>query len=153
VVDLSAFEIEFQVAESYAGEIKAGMAAVITLEGQDIPGIVTAISPEVRQNQVTGRVRFRDGQPPRLRQNERAAVRILLDERDAVTKLERGSFIDSATRAVYVVRGGEAVRVPVELGAASVAEIEVLRGLSPGDTVVISDTRDLNEAPQFAISN
>ncbi len=27
VVDLSAFEIEFQVAESYAGDIKAGMAA------------------------------------------------------------------------------------------------------------------------------
>jgi HlyD family secretion protein len=51
------------------------------------------------------------------------------------------------------VRGGEALRVPVELGAASVAEIEVLRGLAAGDTVVISDTRDLNEAPQFAISN
>lgn len=153
VVDLSAFEIEFQVAESYAGDIKPGMAAVITLEGRDIAGLVTAISPEVRQNQVTGRVKFRDGQPPGLRQNERAAVRIVLDERDGVMKFERGSFIDSASRSVYVVRGGEALRVPVELGAASVAEIEVLRGLAAGDTVVISDTRDLNEAPQFAISN
>src|SRR5579863_5791433 len=119
VVDLSAFEIEFQVAESYAGEIKAGMAATITLEGRDIAGLVTAISPEVRQNQVTGRVKFRDGQPPGLRQNERAAVRILLDERDGVTQFERGSFIDSASRFVYVVRGGEALRVPVELGAAA----------------------------------
>jgi HlyD family secretion protein len=153
VVDLSAFEIEFQVAESYAGEIKAGMAAAVTLEGRDIAGIVTAISPEVRQNQVTGRVKFRDGQPPGLRQNERAAVRIVLDERERVVKFERGSFIDSATRAVYVVRGSEAVRVPVELGANSVAEIEVLRGLAPGDTVVTSDTRDLNQAARFAISN
>jgi HlyD family secretion protein len=153
VVDLSAFEIEFQVAESYAGEIKAGMAAAITLEGRDIAGVVTAISPEVRQNQVTGRVKFRDGQPPGLRQNERAAVRVMLDERDGVLKFERGSFIDAATRTVYVVRGSEAVRVPVELGAASVAEIEVLRGLAPGDTVVTSDTRDLNQAAQFAISN
>jgi HlyD family secretion protein len=153
VVDLSAFEIEFQVAESYAAEIRAGMAAAITLEGRDIAGVVTAISPEVRQNQVTGRVRFRDGQPPGLRQNERAAVRIVLDERDAVLKFERGSFIDPATRALYVVRGSEAVRVPVQLGAASVGEIEVLRGLAPGDTVVTSDTRDLNQAPQFAISN
>jgi HlyD family secretion protein len=153
VVDLSAFEIEFQVAESYAGEIKPGMSADITLEGRTVPGLVTAISPEVRQSQVIGRVKFKGEQPARLRQNERAAVRIVLDERDGVLKFERGSFIDEATRALYVVHGDHAQRVPVELGAASVAEIEVLHGLNSADAVVISDTRDLNQAPGFAISN
>jgi HlyD family secretion protein len=153
VVDLSQFEIEFQVAESYAGEIRPGMAAAITLEGADVPGVVTAISPEVRQNQVIGRVKFKNGQPAGLRQNERTAVRIVLDERDNVLKFERGSFIDEQTRALYLVHGGSAVRVPVVLGAASVAEIEVIRGLAAGDSVVISDTRDLNQAPEFAISN
>jgi len=54
---LSAFEIEFQVVESYAADIKPGMAADITLGGRSIPGTVTAISPEVRQNEVTGRVK------------------------------------------------------------------------------------------------
>jgi HlyD family secretion protein len=153
VVDLSAFEIEFQVAESYAGEIKPGMSAEITLEGRTVPGLVTAISPEVRQSQVIGRVKFKGEQPPRLRQNERAAVRVVLDERDGVLKFERGSFIDEATRALYVVHGDHAQRVPVELGAASVAEIEVLHGLNSADAVVISDTRDLSQAPGFAISN
>jgi HlyD family secretion protein len=153
VVDLSAFEIEFQVAESYAAEIRPGMATEITLEGRTVPGLVTAISPEVRQNQVTGRVRFKNGQPAGLRQNERTAVRIVLDERDSVLKFERGSFIDDQTHALYLVHGGRAQRVPVVLGAASVAEIEVTRGLSAGDSVVISDTRDLNQAPEFAISN
>ncbi len=153
VVDLSRFEIEFQVAESYAGEIRPGMLAAITLEGREVAGLVTGISPEVRQNQVIGRVKFKDAQPAGLRQNERAAVRIVLDERDNVLKFERGSFIDDQTRALYLVRGGSAQRVPVVLGAASVAEIEVTRGLAAGDSVVISDTRDLNQAPQFAISN
>lgn len=153
VVDLSAFEIEFQVAESYAGEIHPGMAAQITLEGKEIAGVVTAISPEVRQNQVTGRVRFSNGQPAGLRQNERAAVRIVLDERDHVLKFERGSFLDERARNVYVVHGSRAQRVPVELGTASVGEIEVLRGLNAGDSVIISDTRDLNQAAQIAISN
>ncbi len=153
VVDLSAFEVEFQVAESYATEIKPGMSAQVTLEGEPVAATVTAISPEVRANQVTGRVKFVRGQPPRLRQNERAAVRIVLDERNAVLKFERGSFIEPSSRALYVVRGSQAVRVPVELGAASVSEIEVLRGLNVGDSVVISDTRDLNQAPEFAISN
>jgi HlyD family secretion protein len=152
VVDLSAFEIEFQVAESYAGDIKPGMAAEITIEGRTIPGAVTAISPEVRQNQVTGRVKFNGGQPPGLRQNERTAVRIVLDQRDNVLKFERGSFIDEATRALYVVRGARAVRVPVTLGAASVGEIEVVSGLAAGDQVVISDMRDANQAAEVAIS-
>ena len=153
VVDLAAFEIEFQVGESYARAIKPGMPAQITVEGRTVPGSVAAISPEVRQNQVTGRVKFSGSQPAGLRQNERTAVRIVLDERDSVLKFERGSFLDDSTRALYVMRGSRAVRVPVVLGAASVAEIEVIRGLEPGDEVVISDMRDVGRAAEVAIGN
>ena len=153
VVDLTAFEIEFRVAETYAGEIKPGMGAEITLGGRTESGTVTAISPEVRQNEVVGRVKFAKGQPAGLRQNERASVRIVLDERDAVLKFDRGSTIDEATRALYVVRGNQAIRVRVQLGAASVIEIEAVRGLAPGDRVIISDTRDFNDVPQLAIAN
>lgn len=153
VVDLSAFEIEFQVAEVYARDIRPGMAAEVTLEGRIVPGTVTAISPEVRQNQVTGRVKFRDRQPAGLRQNERTAVRIVLDERDNVLKFERGPFIDENTRSLYVVRGSQALRVPVVLGAASVSEIEAIRGLAAGDEVVTSDMRDARQAARVAISH
>jgi HlyD family secretion protein len=52
-----------------------------------------------------------------------------------------------------VLRGARAVRVPVELGAASVSEIEVIRGLAPGEQVIISDMRDANQAAELAISN
>jgi HlyD family secretion protein len=151
VVDLTAFEIEFQVAETYASDIKPGMTADINLGGHAVPGTVTAISPEVRQNEVTGRVKFNSPQQPGLRQNERASLRIVLDERDNVVKFEHGAGIDEATHAVYVVRGDQAVRTPVELGAASVSEIEVVRGLAPGDKIIISDTRDFNEAPALLI--
>jgi HlyD family secretion protein len=151
VVDLTALEVEFQVAETYASEIKPGMAADITLGGRTVPGTVTAISPEVRQSEVTGRVKFNSAAQHGLRQNERAAVRIVLDERDGVVKFERGAVIDEATRAVYVVRGDRAVRTPVVLGDASVAEIEVVRGLAPGDKVIISDTRDFNDVPELLI--
>lgn len=153
VVDLSAFEIEVQVAESYAREIRPGMSAEITLDGRRHAGLVTSISPEVRQNQVTGRVKFADAQPPGLRQNQRASVRIVLDERREVVRFERGSLIDSPTRFVYVVRDDRAVRTPVELGSASITEIEVVRGLNPGDRVVISDTRDFGEAAELLIAD
>jgi HlyD family secretion protein len=150
VVDLTNFEIEFKVAESFAGEIKPRMAADITLGGQTVAGTVTAISPEVRENEVVGRVKF-NTQPRGLRQNERASVRIVLDERDDVLQFPRGSNIDEATRRVYVIRGDRAIRTPVTLGPASIADIEVLHGLVPGDRVIISDTRDFNDTPELLI--
>ncbi|HEV7609178.1 MAG TPA: HlyD family efflux transporter periplasmic adaptor subunit [Steroidobacteraceae bacterium] len=152
VVDLSALEIEFQVAESYANEIRSGMNAEITLDGRKLIGTVAGISPDVRNSQVTGRVRFTD-QPKALRQNQRASVRIVLDERNDVLKVARSPFNDSDTRFVYVVRDDSAVRVPVEFGAAAIGEIEIHSGLNVGDTVVLADMRDYKDAPSVLIGN
>jgi HlyD family secretion protein len=152
VVDLSALEIEFQVAESYANEIRPGMNAEVTLDGRKLVGSVLGISPDVRNSQVTGRVRFAE-QPKGLRQNQRASVRIVLDERNGVLKVARSPFADSETRFVYVVRDDEAVRVPVEFGAAAIGEIEIHNGLTVGDTVVLSDMRDFKDAPSVLIGN
>jgi HlyD family secretion protein len=152
VVDLSALEIEFQVAESYANEIRPGMNAEVTLDGRKVIGTVAGISPDVRQSQVTGRVRFTE-QPKSLRQNQRASVRIVLDERNEVLKVGRSPFSDSDTRFVYVVRDDEAVRIPVEFGAAAIGEIEIRNGLNVGDTVVLSDMREYKDAPSVLIGN
>ena len=151
VVDLSAFEVEFQVADVYARDIKAGMEAEIALDGQNYGGLVTAISPEVRSGQVTGRVKFAGTQPAGLRQSQRGSVRIVIEQRAMARKFERSSDIDPGTHAVYVVNGDQAVLTPVELGAASVGEIEVVKGLEPGQEVVISGIGDLKDVPEFHI--
>ncbi len=151
VVDLSALEIEFQVSESYANEIRPGMSAEVALDGRRLMGTVAGISPDVRNAQVTGRVRFAD-QPKGLRQNQRASVRIVLDERADVLKVARSPFQDSDTRFVYVVRDDEAIRVPVEYGPAAIGEIEVRSGVAVGDEVVLSDMREFKDAPSVLIS-
>lgn len=153
VIDLSALAIQFQVAESFANGIKPGLPADITLDGQTVHGVVTEVSPDVRDGWVTGRARFVGAQPQDLRQNEQAAVRIVMGEHKNVLMVERGAFLDPATRFVYVVHGDQAIRTPIELGAASVSEIEVLSGLAAGDQVVISDTQDFNDAHQLRIAH
>ena len=152
VIDLSALAIEFQVAESLASGIQPGLPAEITLEGHTVHGIITEVSPDVRDGWVTGRAKFVGAQPAGLRQNEQAAVRIVMGEHDDVLMVDRGAFLDPATRYVYVVRGDVAIRTPVALGAASVAEIEVRRGLAAGDQVVVSDTQSFNDAPQLRLA-
>lgn len=152
VVDLSALAIQFQVAESLAGGINPGLPADITLDGQTVKGVVTAVSPDVQDGWVTGRARFRGAQPAGLRQNEQAAVRIVLGRHNHVLKVERGAFLGPQSRYVYVLRGAQAVRMPVELGAASISEIEVLSGLAAGDRIVISDTSRFDNAPDVRIA-
>lgn len=152
VIDLSALAIQFQVAESFADGIKSGLPVDITLDGRTVKGAVTEVSPDVRDGWVTGRAKFVGAQPADLRQNELAAVRIILGRYDDVLMVERGAFLDPTTRFMYVVRGSQATRTPVELGAASVSEIQVLRGLTAGDRVVISDTQDFKDAPELRIA-
>ncbi len=90
-----------------------------------------------------------EGQPPGLRQNQRLSVRVLMDTRRDVLKLERGSFIDqTGGRYAYVVNGTLAERRPVRLGASSLGEIEVLEGLKLGDRVVVAGAEQFDDAGQ-----
>ncbi|MDA0688744.1 MAG: efflux RND transporter periplasmic adaptor subunit [Proteobacteria bacterium] len=60
VVDLTAFEVEVQISESYADDLAIGMQAEVRAGGEDYSAVLIAVSPEIIDNQVTGRVRFRD---------------------------------------------------------------------------------------------
>ena len=96
-------------------------------------------------------MKFAGEQPPGLRQSQRGSVRIVIEQRAKAVKFERSSDIVPGTKAVYVVDDDQAVLTPVELGAASVGEIEVLKGLKPGEEVVISGYGDLDDVPEFHI--
>jgi HlyD family secretion protein len=152
VVDLSALAIQFQVAESLADGITPGVPAEISLNGGTVQGVVTDISPAVQDGWVTGRVRFVAPQPAGLRQNEQATVRIILGRRRNALTVDRGAYLTPQTRFVYVIRADEAVRTPVTLGAASIAEIQVLHGLAAGEHVVISDPAPFHDAPVVRLS-
>ena len=154
VVDLSAFEVEFRVAEVYAGQLRLGMPAEITYGARTFAGEVTSISPEVKAGEVTGRVRFKGEVPPGLRQNQRVAVRIVMDKRANVLKVERGAFYEAGGGATaYILRGDTAVRVPIQTGAVSVREVEIAAGLKEGDTIVISDTDDFKNAARVLLAD
>jgi len=148
VVDLSAFEVEFQLPESYADDITIGMCADAIYSGKTYAAKVISISPEVRQNQVTGRLRFDGEVPPGLRQNQRVSARIVLESKPSVLKVQRGPFVDSgAGRVAYVVdEDGIARRTPIALGGTSISEVEVTSGLKDGDQIIISSTDSFDNA-------
>ena len=154
VVDLSALEVQVNVPESFARDLAPAMPAVISGNGRDWKGAVSAISPEVVNGEVVARVRFEGDKPRQLRQNQRLSVRILLDKRENVLTVARGSFVDeSGGRYAYVVRDGIAYKTPVTLGPSSIDKVEILQGLKEGDKVVVSGTDSFNGAAKVAISD
>ncbi|WP_457350454.1 efflux RND transporter periplasmic adaptor subunit [Roseateles sp. P5_D6] len=154
VIDLSALEVQMQVAESFARELQPGMPGEITGNGQRWAGQVSSVSPEVVNGEVSARLRFAGQQPEQLRQNQRLSVRVLLDKRDKVLGVARGSFVDeSGGSFAYVVRGGVAEKVAVKLGARSLERVEVISGLSAGDRVVISGSDNFKGAERVLIAD
>ncbi|MCB1669964.1 MAG: efflux RND transporter periplasmic adaptor subunit [Gammaproteobacteria bacterium] len=153
VVDLSAFEVEIQVPESYADDLALGMQAEVRTGNGVHQATLVAVSPEIVDNQVTGRVRFAGTPPAGLRQNQRLTTRILLEEKFAVVMLQRGQFIDSGNgRVAYVVKDGIATRRSILIGATSLSSVEILEGLQPGEQVVISSTEIFNSAESVLIN-
>jgi HlyD family secretion protein len=154
VIDLSALQVEMQVPESFARDLGIGMGGEISGNGKTWKGLVSAISPEVVNGQVAARLRFEGSTPKQLRQNQRLSVRVLLDKRDNVLTVQRGSFVDeSGGSYAYVVNGGLAVKTPIRVGASSIDKVEILDGLKEGDRIVISGTDSFKGAAKVAISN
>ncbi|MFT7722850.1 MAG: efflux RND transporter periplasmic adaptor subunit [Roseateles sp.] len=154
VVDLSALEVQMQVAESFARELQPGMPGEIGGNGQRWAGRISSVSPEVVNGEVAARLRFAGRQPEQLRQNQRLSVRVLLDRRERVLGVARGGFVDEGGGSqAYVVRGGVAEKVAIRLGARALDRVEVLSGLKAGDRVVISGTENFNGAERVLIAD
>jgi HlyD family secretion protein len=159
VVDLSEFELEVDIPESYADDLAIGMAAQIQLNGETYSAKLVTISPEIENNQVTGRVRFATtkdsdiAQPKGLRQNQRLTTRILMENKQNVLMVQRGQFLESGNgRVAYIVKDNIAQRTAINTGARSLSSVEVLAGLAAGDTIIISGTDQFEGAESVLIT-
>ncbi|WP_340677721.1 HlyD family efflux transporter periplasmic adaptor subunit [Paraglaciecola sp.] len=160
VVDLTEFEIEVDIPESYADDLAIGMAAEVTLNGETHQAKLVTISPEIQNNQVSGRVRFADinadgttKQPQGLRQNQRLTTRILMENKLDVLMVQRGQFLESSNgRIAYVVRDGLAEKTAIETGARSLSSVEIISGLKAGDSIIVSGTEQFNGAQTILIT-
>ena len=155
VVDLTRFEIDAQIPESYADDLSVGMLVEITAGTEKYDGELVAVSPEIVNNQVKGRIRFSGEAPRNLRQNQRLTTRILLAEHADVILVQRGQFLDSgAGRVAYVISDDQlAVRRAIEVGARSLGAVQIVAGLEPGDTIVISNLDPFRSADTVLLTD
>ncbi|MBE0370200.1 efflux RND transporter periplasmic adaptor subunit [Pseudoalteromonas aurantia] len=152
IVDLSRYQLEVQIPESYADDLALGMEAEITLNQQTYKGELVAISPEILKGRVQGKIRFNDESLTGLRQNQRLTTRVILEKKNNIHYLPRGQFLNTYNgQFAYVIANNSAVKTPIKIGSRSLAKVEVITGLKVGDTVVISDSEIFKDAPSVRI--
>ncbi len=130
-----------QIAETQARDVALGQSAVIDTHNGLVPGQVTRISPMVSNGTVRVDVALRGPLPPGARPDLSVEGTIRLARLNNVIYLGRPADArrDSTVGLFKIQPDGTALRVPVRLGATSVDQVQILRGLRPGDRVILSD--------------
>jgi HlyD family secretion protein len=153
LVDLSVFEVEIKVPESFARDLSIGIPAEVSGNTGMFAAEISAVSPEVVNGEVAARLRFTGKQPPALRQNQRLSARIVLDTRRNVLMVERGPFVDQGGgHSAYVMDGAIAVKRPLRTGVSSLGAVEIVDGAKPGDRIVVSGSDLFGDAERIRIS-
>jgi HlyD family secretion protein len=155
VVDLSRFEIDALIPESYADDLAIGMQAEIILGAQKYSGQLVAVSPEIIASQVRSRIRFSGDMPANIRQNQRLTTRVLLEERPSVLMLQRGQFLETGGgRIAYVMTEDDiAERRQISVGGRSLSAVEIISGLEEGDRVIISSIDQFGGAETVLVTD
>ena len=151
LVDLSAYEAEINVPESYANDLGLGMDVELKLANRTVTGRLSAISPEVTERQVSARVKFDHDASMNIRQNQQLSARVLLERRQDVLKVRRGSFTQAGGFVAYRLDGDVARRIDIRTGVTSMREVELLSGVQPGDQIIISNYDEFAQAPAILL--
>ena len=142
IADLSAYRVEATISDIHAARLSPGMRARVTLEGARIGGTIESVDPRIVNGIARFYVTLDQPSHAQLRNNLRVDVEVVTGARNGALVVRRGALGRTDTSHAFVVRGDEAVRVPVRFGMAGKETIEITDGLREGDQVLISDVSE-----------
>lgn len=137
--------IEAEVDEEDILLVRPGQAVLIrapALPDQVLEGQVTAITPKGDAVNRSFRVRIEPKGEPPLRIGMTVEVNIIVTERPNALLVPATAVVNSH---VWTVRAGRLQRQPVQLGISGELKIEIISGLTDGETIVVRPTDDLQD--------
>lgn len=149
VADPTDLKAEIRIAETQAKDITIGQLARIDTRNGIVEGRVVRIDPAVQNGTVLVDVTLEGELPRGARPDLSVDGTIELERLDDVIFVGRPAFGQerSSVGIFKLSADGYAHRTQVQLGRSSVNTIEIIRGLVPGDQVILSDMSqwDANE--------
>lgn len=146
IADLRSVWVEGEVFEQDLADVRVGQmvhAEFSALPGEHRMGTISFIYPTISAETRTARVRVAlANQDLRLKPGMYATLRIVGASRDRVLTVPRDAVLSTGERHVVFVREANGTLAPheVSIGAANDDRIEILRGITEGESVVASAT-------------
>ncbi len=155
IVDDSVLQATLNVPERELSKLRAGLPATMELDalpGKSFKGVVDHIAPMIDAGSGTFRVVCRFAGDGVLQPGMFSRIRIDYDRHANALVVPRVALLeDSGDPAVFVVRGGKAVRVPVAVGYTEGQWAEIRTGLQPGDAVVTAGKTALRDGSTVTV--
>lgn len=145
IADLSALRVKAAINEVDIGKVAQGDSVALTVDAfpdDTVVGLVRLVPPAARQQE---RVRVFDVEIRALgtgvlRPGMTANVRIRGPVRNGVLRVPvEAVFLSEGLPIVYRLTATGTDRVPVRLGLSDLSYVEILEGLSPGDSLALED--------------
>lgn len=164
VVDMKSLEVEVDVNEAYIARVKPGQKVLSTLDAYpdwQIPSSVRTVIPTADRQKATVKVRVSfDQLDPRILPDMGVKVAFLSDAPPAnKTKKSDAKAVIPQTAVrndgdhpfVFLVHDNKLERRAVSLGTEHGSDVEVIAGVSPGDTLVTKGAESLRDGQAVAI--
>lgn len=136
-------QAELQIPETQARDVQLGQKVSVDTRNGIVEGRVARIDPSVQGGTVQVDVQLTGKLPRGARPDLSVDGTVEIERLSNVVYTGRPALgqANSTISLFKLVDGGKyAVRVPVQLGRTSVNSVEIVKGLSPGDQVILSDT-------------
>jgi membrane fusion protein (multidrug efflux system) len=149
LIDPSTLKLEFAISEKYVSENLTGKRISFETEGYSDEFFATVYAVDYRIDETTrtiglrARYNNRDG---RLVPGMFASLTLITDEKQNAIQVPTEAIVPEMNeKKIWVSRNGRAFLIPIITGTRTASMIEVLSGLSAGDTVLTTGLMQLRD--------
>ncbi|MGK7393754.1 MAG: efflux RND transporter periplasmic adaptor subunit [Candidatus Cyclobacteriaceae bacterium M3_2C_046] len=150
-------KIEFSVPGKYSTEIQKDQVISFTVEsmGQEFQGRIYAIEPQIDPKTRTLKVRaISQNKSRQLMPGQFANIEIILETINDALMVPTISVIPELNgHKIFKYQNGKAVSVNVDIGQRSDQQVQIVKGINPSDTVLISGILQVRDGVPVMISS
>lgn len=150
---LSGYKLVSMTDEYYLDRILEGQYGQVEIKGKKLRVKVSKISPEIKNGKFKTELEFMDRIPENLQEGLSVGIKLSLSEKQKSLMIPRGSFYTTTLgKWIFVVERNKAVRRKIELGRENPTTYEVISGLKPNESVIISNYTDYQKIDELKLN-
>ncbi len=154
ISDLSHFKVNAEIADSYGDRVAVGSRAVVRIGRVKLDGHVSNVTPLSKNGVIAFTVMLDNDDNDGLRSGLKTDVFVMCDIKDDAVRIPNGSYFKGPGeyQMFVLTSDNELEKRPVTLGDSNYEFVEVVKGLSTGDRVVISDMSNYTNSNKLKIN-